>query len=369
MWSALDDEQLRGRIYMFPQQKIVRFYRLVARGTPDVFLNNLAFDKGMLHNAFIGIDDNTRMYSFILYSPSTYTHVLVALFNGNDSEISTTTTATEIDSEVDVVQGDEDVEMIDAPQGRNKRGNKKTRVKKVQPPQSPPRPASKRPAPTSPTSPQRAPHEGKKLRSHTQEPSAPGPSFSSLADPGPSAVNQPISSTTSGSPTPATAPMDTPDTSEPFNPDTDPILQAMQSDPTWQMDPDELDNIAALNLHDDNGIDPRLVMASAQHSSPLTNLSSLPSSPMAGVVSLPVVQPGLASRIPDVSSTPSNSSKSGSVSNVSSATHAGPSVAQTTNTDAIGGVPLIPSGHGRFKPEGRGRGKPRGRGTRGKGRA
>jgi SNF2 family DNA or RNA helicase len=73
MWSALDDEQLRGRIYRFPQQKIVRFYRLVARGTPDVFLNNLAFDKGMLHNAFIGIDDNTRMYSFVLHSLSTHT--------------------------------------------------------------------------------------------------------------------------------------------------------------------------------------------------------------------------------------------------------------------------------------------------------
>jgi hypothetical protein len=260
--------------------------------------------------------------------------------------------------------------MVDAPQGRNKRGNKKTRMKNVQPPQSPPRPASKRPAPTSPTSPQRAPSKGKKHRGNTQNPSTHGPSFSSLADPGLSTVHQPVSSTTSGSPTPATAPINIPDASEPFNPDTDPILQAMQSDPTWQMDPDELNDIATLNLYDNKGIDPRLVTTSAQHSSPL---SSLPSSPMAGVVNLPVVQPGLASRIPDVSSVPrstrSNSSKTGSVPTVSSAIHAGPSGTQTTSTDSIGGVPLIPSGHGRFKPEGRGRGNPRSRGTRGKGRA
>ena len=58
LWSALDDEQLRGRIYRFPQQKQVHFYRLVARGTPDVFLNNIAFDKGMLHQAFVGLNDD-----------------------------------------------------------------------------------------------------------------------------------------------------------------------------------------------------------------------------------------------------------------------------------------------------------------------
>jgi hypothetical protein len=62
LWSALDDEQLRGRIYRFPQQKQVHFYRLVARGTPDIFLNNIAFDKGMLHQAFVGLDDNACAY-------------------------------------------------------------------------------------------------------------------------------------------------------------------------------------------------------------------------------------------------------------------------------------------------------------------
>ncbi|KAI6162766.1 P-loop containing nucleoside triphosphate hydrolase protein, partial [Pisolithus thermaeus] len=60
LWSALEDEQLRGRIYRYPQQKVVLFYRLVARGTPDVFLNNIAFDKGNLHKAFVGMDEQSR---------------------------------------------------------------------------------------------------------------------------------------------------------------------------------------------------------------------------------------------------------------------------------------------------------------------
>ncbi|KAH0833809.1 P-loop containing nucleoside triphosphate hydrolase protein [Lanmaoa asiatica] len=52
-WSALDDEQLRGRIYRFPQQKPVHIYRLIAAHTPDVFLNNLAFAKGHIHDVFV----------------------------------------------------------------------------------------------------------------------------------------------------------------------------------------------------------------------------------------------------------------------------------------------------------------------------
>ncbi|KIK74535.1 hypothetical protein PAXRUDRAFT_175455, partial [Paxillus rubicundulus Ve08.2h10] len=53
-WSALDDEQLRGRIFRYPQRKQVHVYRLIAVGTPDVFLNNISFDKGQLHSAFVG---------------------------------------------------------------------------------------------------------------------------------------------------------------------------------------------------------------------------------------------------------------------------------------------------------------------------
>ncbi|KAI6137600.1 P-loop containing nucleoside triphosphate hydrolase protein [Pisolithus tinctorius] len=59
-WSALDDEQLRGRIFRYPQQKQVHIYRLIALGTPDVFLNNISFDKGQLHSAFVGCTDDIR---------------------------------------------------------------------------------------------------------------------------------------------------------------------------------------------------------------------------------------------------------------------------------------------------------------------
>jgi len=59
-WSALDDEQLRGRIFRYPQQKQVHIYRFIALGTPDVFLNNISFDKGQLHSAFVGCDPEIR---------------------------------------------------------------------------------------------------------------------------------------------------------------------------------------------------------------------------------------------------------------------------------------------------------------------
>ncbi|KAI6124726.1 hypothetical protein EDD16DRAFT_1474980 [Pisolithus croceorrhizus] len=52
-WSGLDDEQLKGWIFHYPQQKLVHFYQLIALCTPNVFLNNMSFDKGQLHNAFI----------------------------------------------------------------------------------------------------------------------------------------------------------------------------------------------------------------------------------------------------------------------------------------------------------------------------
>ncbi|KAI9457025.1 P-loop containing nucleoside triphosphate hydrolase protein [Boletus coccyginus] len=67
-WSALDDEQLRGRIFRYPQQKQVHFYRLIALGTPDVFLNNISFDKGQLHSAFVGCADEISEWSFICFS-------------------------------------------------------------------------------------------------------------------------------------------------------------------------------------------------------------------------------------------------------------------------------------------------------------
>ncbi|KAF9218171.1 hypothetical protein BS17DRAFT_823391 [Gyrodon lividus] len=52
-WSALDNEQLHDRIFRFLQLKQVH---LITLGTPDIFLNNMSFDKGQLHATFIGVD-------------------------------------------------------------------------------------------------------------------------------------------------------------------------------------------------------------------------------------------------------------------------------------------------------------------------
>ncbi|KIO00764.1 hypothetical protein M404DRAFT_151975 [Pisolithus tinctorius Marx 270] len=66
-WSALDDEQLHGRIFWYPQQKQVHIYRLIALATPDVFLNNISFDKGQLHSTFVGCTDEISEYMLALY--------------------------------------------------------------------------------------------------------------------------------------------------------------------------------------------------------------------------------------------------------------------------------------------------------------
>ncbi|KAG1786495.1 P-loop containing nucleoside triphosphate hydrolase protein, partial [Suillus variegatus] len=56
LWSEQDDRQLRGRIYRHPQTKMVHIYRAIALRTADVFLNNISFSKGAMHEAFIGAD-------------------------------------------------------------------------------------------------------------------------------------------------------------------------------------------------------------------------------------------------------------------------------------------------------------------------
>ncbi|KAG2062517.1 hypothetical protein BDR04DRAFT_990074, partial [Suillus decipiens] len=56
LWSEQDDRQLRGRIYRHPQAKEVHVYRAIALKTADVFLNNISFSKGAMHEAFIGAD-------------------------------------------------------------------------------------------------------------------------------------------------------------------------------------------------------------------------------------------------------------------------------------------------------------------------
>ena len=53
MWSVLNDEQLRGHIFCCPQQKQVHFYCLITLHTPDIYLNNISFNKGQLHMVFI----------------------------------------------------------------------------------------------------------------------------------------------------------------------------------------------------------------------------------------------------------------------------------------------------------------------------
>ncbi|EMD31654.1 hypothetical protein CERSUDRAFT_127231 [Gelatoporia subvermispora B] len=54
LWSAQEDSQLIGRVQRYPQQKLVRIYRIILRSTPDIFLNNLAFRKAEMHEAFVG---------------------------------------------------------------------------------------------------------------------------------------------------------------------------------------------------------------------------------------------------------------------------------------------------------------------------
>ncbi|KAI5984880.1 P-loop containing nucleoside triphosphate hydrolase protein [Pisolithus albus] len=112
LWSALEDEQLRGRIYRYPQQKEVLFYRLVARGTPDIFLNNIAFDKGNLHKAFVGMDEQTRKY-FQLYPHEAKSNLRHqgALFTGDIEDAR----ATDADFEEDDGSKDEETPMDHTP--------------------------------------------------------------------------------------------------------------------------------------------------------------------------------------------------------------------------------------------------------------
>jgi SNF2 family DNA or RNA helicase len=53
LWSALEDTQLIARLHRKPQVKQVEIYRLFARGTADLLLNNLAVSKEELSRAFL----------------------------------------------------------------------------------------------------------------------------------------------------------------------------------------------------------------------------------------------------------------------------------------------------------------------------
>ncbi|KAI6100899.1 P-loop containing nucleoside triphosphate hydrolase protein, partial [Pisolithus croceorrhizus] len=54
LWSAQEDVQLIRKIWRQSQHKQVHVYHLITHGTPDVFLNNIAFDKSIMYQAFIG---------------------------------------------------------------------------------------------------------------------------------------------------------------------------------------------------------------------------------------------------------------------------------------------------------------------------
>ncbi|KIN99540.1 hypothetical protein M404DRAFT_10382 [Pisolithus tinctorius Marx 270] len=55
MWSALGDEQPHGG--MVPPAKASPYIPAHHLSTPDVFLNNIPFDKGKLHSMFMGCTD------------------------------------------------------------------------------------------------------------------------------------------------------------------------------------------------------------------------------------------------------------------------------------------------------------------------
>jgi hypothetical protein len=63
LWSAQDDHQLIGRVWRQPQKKTVLVYRLIANRTPDVFLNNISFDKGTMLDAFTNSLPKLREHS------------------------------------------------------------------------------------------------------------------------------------------------------------------------------------------------------------------------------------------------------------------------------------------------------------------
>ena len=57
MWSAQEDRQLQGRLHRQGQLKQVLVYRLIAYGTPDVYLNNISFTKERMMDAFTTASD------------------------------------------------------------------------------------------------------------------------------------------------------------------------------------------------------------------------------------------------------------------------------------------------------------------------
>ncbi|KAI6038758.1 hypothetical protein EDC04DRAFT_2603681 [Pisolithus marmoratus] len=197
LWLALEDEQLHGHIYQYPQQKHVHFYWLVVWGTPDVFLNNIAFNKGNLHKAFTGLDDKSK-----------------AMFTG------TTPDMDDSDGEDEDGVKHEEIEMdLDPPQLRNKKGRKKAWDKHNKVPATPLQPATKHADQISPPSAGHAP---------TQEINYCCPSAASdISGDIPPANNITLTL---------------------WSADTDPLFLQMLNDVNWQKDDKELEQLSQLQL-------------------------------------------------------------------------------------------------------------------------
>lgn len=63
----MNDQQLIGRVWRYPQSKKVHIYRLIGGGSPDILLNNLSFSKGFLQETFMNIGDTLRMLPLSFY--------------------------------------------------------------------------------------------------------------------------------------------------------------------------------------------------------------------------------------------------------------------------------------------------------------
>ncbi|KAI6029961.1 hypothetical protein BKA83DRAFT_4489870 [Pisolithus microcarpus] len=284
-------------------------WSLVAR--PDVFLNNIAFDKGNLHKAFVGMDEQTR-----------------SLFTGDVEDTGVTDADFEED---DGGKGEETPMDVDAPASRNKKGSKRTRDKSRKPPPvtqpptvtqprtvSPSRPATKRDVPFSPKSTRHSAKPAKRAKPIEEGASTVHQSGTATAPP--AHVITATRVLTPPSPTPR------PTNSSATRPvDDDPLLQQMIADLTWEKDPDELEALAELHLQGGHSNDNAGDAPNTDMVIPSSPLSSLPTTPHAT---------NLVHGVPARDVFSAGSSRSAS--------------AQQAAKD-VAGVPLIPQGSGTFK--------------------
>ena len=61
MWSALDEEQLIGRLHRAGQEKTVHVYKLLLSETPDTTLSSISFMKRRLQEIFVGSPESSPM--------------------------------------------------------------------------------------------------------------------------------------------------------------------------------------------------------------------------------------------------------------------------------------------------------------------